>query len=30
MGEQANDFSVIMLLFLSRFSQFPLIILIYP
>ena len=31
MGEQANDFSIIMLLlFLSRFSQFPLIILIYP
>lgn len=30
MGEQANDFSIIMLLFLSHFSQFPLIILVYP
>ena len=30
MGEQANDFSIIMLLFLGRFSQFPLIILVYP
>ena len=31
MGEQANDFNVIMLLlFWSHFSQFPLIILIYP
>lgn len=26
MGEQANDFSIIMLLFLSHFSQFHLII----